>query len=101
MIYDGLWFSPIFNSLMAFVDSTQENVSGEIKLQLYKGNITILSRTSPFSLYNKELATYGVGDTFSHQDSVGFINLVGLPFKTISRVINKNKLELNEHAVGK
>ena len=101
MIYDGLWFTPLFNSLMAFVDSTQENVSGEIKLQLYKGNITILSRTSPFSLYNKELATYGAGDTFSHQDSVGFINLVGLPFKTISRVINKNKLELNEHAVGK
>jgi argininosuccinate synthase len=101
MIYDGLWFSPLFNSLMAFVDSTQENVSGEIKLQLYKGNITILSRTSPFSLYNKELATYGAGDTFSHLDSVGFINLVGLPFKTISRVINKNKLELNEHAVGK
>jgi argininosuccinate synthase len=101
MIYDGLWFSPLFNSLMAFVDSTQENVSGEIKLQLYKGNITIISRTSPFSLYNKELATYGAGDTFSHQDSVGFINLVGLPFKTISRVINKNKLELNEHAVGK
>ena len=101
MIYDGLWFSPLFNSLMAFVDSTQQNVSGEIKLQLYKGNITILSRTSPFSLYNKELATYGAGDTFSHQDSVGFINLIGLPFKTISRVINKNKLELNEHAVGK
>ena len=100
MIYDGLWFSPLFNSLMAFVDSTQENVSGEIKLQLYKGNITVLSRTSPFSLYNKELATYGAGDTFSHQDSVGFINLVGLPFKTISKVMQKNKLVLNENIVG-
>lgn len=101
MIYDGLWFSPLFNSLMTFVDSTQENVSGEIKLQLYKGNITILSRTSQFSLYNQELATYGAGDTFSHQDSAGFINIVGLPFKTISKVLQKNKLELNENTVGK
>ncbi|HEY4756019.1 MAG TPA: argininosuccinate synthase [Ignavibacteriaceae bacterium] len=100
MIYDGLWFSPLFNSLMTFVDSTQENVSGEIKLQLYKGNITILSRTSPFSLYNKKLATYGAGDTFSHQDSAGFINIVGLPFKTISKVSQKNKLVLNENIVG-
>lgn len=101
MIYDGLWFSPLFNSLMAFVDSTQQNVSGEIKLQLYKGNITVISRTSPFSLYNKELATYGVGDTFSHQDSVGFINLIGLPFKTISKVQQKNNSEMKLNAVGK
>jgi argininosuccinate synthase len=101
MIYDGLWFSPLFNSLMAFVDSTQQNVTGEINLQLYKGNITVLSRTSPFSLYTHELATYGTGDTFNHQDSVGFINLIGLPYKTMTRVHNKNKLVLNEHAVGK
>jgi argininosuccinate synthase len=100
MIYDGLWFSPLFNSLMTFVDSTQENVSGEIKLQFYKGNIKVLSRTSPFSLYNKKLATYGAGDTFSHQDSAGFINIVGLPFKTISKVSQKNKLVLNENIVG-
>ena len=101
MIYDGLWFSPLFNSLMAFVDSTQQNVSGEIKLQLYKGNITVLSRTSPFSLYNKELATYGAGDTFSHLDSIGFINIIGLPFQTMSKLRNKNKMELSHNAVGK
>jgi argininosuccinate synthase len=101
MIYDGLWFSPLFNSLMAFVDCTQQYVTGEIKLQFYKGNIIVLSRTSPFSLYTHELATYGTGDTFNHQDSVGFINLVGLPYKTITRVLNKKKSVLDEHVVGK
>lgn len=101
MIYDGLWFSPLFNSLMAFVDSTQQNVTGEIKLQLYKGNITVLSRTSPFSLYSKELATYGAGDTFSHLDSIGFINIIGLPFQTMSKLRNKNKRELSHNALGK
>lgn len=101
MIYDGIWFSPLFNSLMAFVDSTQQNVTGDIKLQLYKGNITVMSRTSPFSLYTHELATYGTGDTFNHQDSVGFINLMGLPYKTMTKVLRKNKMVLNEHVVGK
>jgi argininosuccinate synthase len=57
LIYDGLWYSPLFESLTAFVDATQKNVTGEIEIELYKGNITVLSRSSEFSLYNKELAT--------------------------------------------
>jgi argininosuccinate synthase len=92
LIYDGLWFSPLFNSLMAFVDSTQENITGEIVLELYKGNITILSRNSDYSLYNKELATYTSEDTFDHKASEGFIKIYGLPYKTMSLVKNQIKV---------
>jgi len=92
LIYDGLWFSPLFNSLMAFVDSTQENLTGEVVLELYKGNITILSRSSVHSLYNKELATYTSEDTFDHKASEGFIKIYGLPYKTMSLVKNKIKV---------
>ncbi|MCH9029003.1 MAG: argininosuccinate synthase [Bacteroidetes bacterium] len=88
LIYDGLWYSPLFQSLMAFVDSTQEPVSGEIVIELYKGNINVLSRTSPYSLYDIELATYAAGDTFDHKAADGFLKIYGLPFKTISMVHN-------------
>ena len=89
LIYDGLWYSPLFNSLSAFVDSTQENITGEVKLELYKGTIKTLSRTSIHSLYSKELATYTKEDTFDHQASTGFIKIYGLPYKTMSQV-NEN-----------
>lgn len=89
LIYDGLWYSPLFNSLTAFVDSTQENITGEVKLELYKGTIKTLSRTSIHSLYSKELATYTKEDTFDHQASTGFIKIYGLPYKTMSQV-NEN-----------
>ena len=86
LIYDGLWYSPLFNSLMAFVDDTQEKITGEVKLELYKGTIKTLSRNSVFSLYNKNLATYTIEDTFDHKASEGFIKLYGLPYKTIAEV---------------
>ncbi len=86
LIYDGLWFSPLFDSLMAFVDSTQEYITGEVVIELYKGSLTVLSRDSEFSLYNEELATYKEGDKFDHSASIGFIHLYGLPFKTVSEV---------------
>lgn len=89
LIYDGLWFTPLFNSLMAFVDSSQEYISGNVTIELYKGNMTVLSRDSKYSLYNEELATYKEGDKFDHSASIGFIHLYGLPFKTISEVRNK------------
>lgn len=89
MIYDGVWFSPLFNALMAFVDSTQEYISGNVTIELYKGNLKVLSRDSEFSLYNEELATYKEGDKFDHAASIGFIHLYGLPFKTLSEVRNK------------
>ncbi len=94
LIYDGLWYSPLFNSLMAFVDSTQENISGEVKLELYKGSIRTLSRNSVYSLYNKNLATYTVEDTFDHKASEGFIKIYGLPYKTIADLKNKVKHEV-------
>lgn len=90
LIYDGLWFTPLFNSIMAFVDSSQEYISGNVVLELYKGNLTVLSRDSEFSLYNEELATYKEGDKFDHASSIGFIHLYGLPFKTLSEVRGKS-----------
>lgn len=92
LIYDGLWFSPLFNSLMAFVDSTQENITGEIVLELFKGNIKVLSRHSVHSMYSKELATYTSEDTFDHKAAEGFLTIYGLPYKTMSQI--KNKLQV-------
>jgi argininosuccinate synthase len=89
MIYDGVWFSPLFTALMAFVDSSQEYISGNVTIELYKGSLKVLSRDSEYSLYNEELATYKEGDKFDHVSSIGFIHLYGLPFKTVSEVRNK------------
>lgn len=88
LIYDGLWFSPLFKSLMAFVDSTQENLTGDVKLELYKGNMKVLSRSSKYSLYSMELATYTTEDQFDHAASGGFMKIYGLPYKTITQVKN-------------
>ncbi|MFH0735337.1 MAG: argininosuccinate synthase [bacterium] len=89
MIYDGLWFTPLFKALSAFVDSTQENITGEITFELYKGNITVDSRYSIYSLYNMELATYTSDDKFDHKASTGFMTIYGLPYKTLSIVTKK------------
>jgi argininosuccinate synthase len=89
IIYDGLWYSPLFNALNSFVDETQKNMTGEIKVELFKGNIRVLSRNSQFSLYNKNLATYTNEDTFNHKASEGFINIYGLPYKTIASLSKK------------
>lgn len=86
LIYDGLWFSPLFDALMAFVDSTQENITGSVTVEFYKGTITVLSRSSKYSLYNKDLATYTVEDKFDHKAAEGFLALYGLPYKTLSLV---------------
>ena len=90
LIYDGLWFSPLFDALTVFFDSIQERVSGEIMLELYKGNIKILSRESENSLYSQELATYTEKDTFNHKDAEGFINIISLPHQVITKhTVNK------------
>lgn len=86
MIYDGLWFTPLFESLAAFVDATQENITGEVVIELYKGSMTIASRKSPYSLYNVELATYTEDDKFDHKASTGFMTIYGLPYKTMTKV---------------
>ncbi len=81
MLYYGLWFSPLREALDAFVARTQETVTGTVALQLYKGNITVSSRTSPYSLYHADMATFEADDLFDHKDAQGFINLYGLPLK--------------------
>lgn len=89
LIYDGLWFTPLFDALMAFVDSTQQKVTGEVKLELYKGTVSVLSRSSAYSLYSKELATYTIEDTFDHKASEGFMKIYGLPYKTITQLYSQ------------
>jgi argininosuccinate synthase len=93
LIYNGLWFSPLREALQAFIDKTQEKVTGMVKLKLYKGNIIVSGRTSPYSLYDPELATYTAADQFDHTASEGFIKIYGLPYKTINRVMQKAEEE--------
>ncbi|MDP8260088.1 MAG: argininosuccinate synthase [Candidatus Gygaella obscura] len=80
LVYQGLWFARLKKSLDAFIDKTQEKVTGTIKLKLFKGNIIVMKRASKNSLYKKELATYSKNDEFNKEDSVGFINIFSLPF---------------------
>ncbi len=93
LIYNGLWFTPLREALQAFIDKTQEKVTGLVKLKLYKGTIRISGRTSPYSLYDPELATYTAADQFDHTASEGFIKIYGLPYKTINRVNQKAEEE--------
>ncbi len=79
LVYNGLWFTPLREALSSFVSKTQENVTGEIKLKLYKGNIVNAGMTSPYSLYNEDYATFGEDAVYDQKDSAGFINLFGLP----------------------
>lgn len=81
LIYNGQWFTPLREALQAFVESTQNVVTGKVKLKLYKGNIISQGATSPYSLYSEELASFTTGDLYSHKDAEGFINLYGLPSK--------------------
>ncbi|MFH1836964.1 MAG: argininosuccinate synthase [Candidatus Omnitrophota bacterium] len=80
LIYNGLWFTPLKEAIDGFVDKTQENVTGEVKLKLYKGNITIAGRKSPKSRYKEKLATYGEGDIFDQSLAKGFIDLWAMPY---------------------
>lgn len=79
LIYEGLWFSPLKDALLAFIQQTQKTVTGTVRIKLHKGNAIVIGRTSPHSLYNFELATYQAQDQFDHQAGVGFIKLWGLP----------------------
>ncbi|MBE6345451.1 MAG: argininosuccinate synthase [Spirochaetaceae bacterium] len=81
LIYDGKWFTTLMDSLMAFVDKTQESVTGWVKLKLYKGSIRGAGSYSPYSLYNESIASFTTGELYDHKDAQGFITLVGLPLK--------------------
>lgn len=80
LVYNGQWFTPLKKALDAFVETTQENVTGKVKLKLYKGNMINSSVTSPYSLYSEDIATFGASD-YNQKDAEGFINLYGLPIK--------------------
>lgn len=92
LVYDGLWYTPLREALSAFVDKTQETVSGDVKLKLYKGNIINAGVVSPYSLYSEEIATFNEDDVYDQNDSAGFINLFGLPIK-VKALLNENKLK--------
>ncbi len=81
LVYDGKWYTPLREAMSAFVDSTQQTVTGDVKLKLYKGNIIDAGVTSPYSLYDEDIATFDEDDVYDQNDSAGFINLFGLPIK--------------------
>ncbi|MGM7703559.1 argininosuccinate synthase [Pseudalkalibacillus sp. Hm43] len=91
LIYEGLWYSPLRQSLEAFVNETQKSVTGTIRIKLHKGNATVVGRQSAHSLYNEQLATYSKGDLFDHHAAVGFIKLWGLSTKVHAEVAHNNQ----------
>lgn len=93
IVYNGQWFTPLREALSAFIDKTQETVTGEVKLKLYKGNIVNAGMTSPYSLYSEEYATFGEDAVYNQKDSAGFINLFGLPITVQAKMAHKTKSE--------
>ena len=94
IVYEGKWFTPLREAIQAFVESTQKYVTGEVKFQLYKGNIIKAGTTSPYSLYNASLASFTTGELYDHQDASGFITLFGLPLKV--RAMKMQEIEKNQ-----
>ena len=84
-VYNGLWFSPTRQAIDAFVAAIQPRVSGTVRLKLYKGDCRVVGRRSEHALYDRELATYGAGDSFDHAAAEGFIKIWGLPTQTAAR----------------
>ena len=91
IIYEGKWETPLREAVQAFIEKTQEYVTGEVKFKLYKGNIIKAGTTSPYSLYNESIASFTTGDLYDHHDAEGFINLFGLSLRV--RAMKHNELE--------
>ncbi|TCO78730.1 argininosuccinate synthase [Marinisporobacter balticus] len=98
LVYDGLWYTPLREALSKFVDSTQECVTGKVKMKLYKGNCTAVATDSPFSLYNEEFVTFGEDDVYNQKDAEGFINLFALPL-TIRAIMNEKKAKKEQDTI--
>ena len=90
LVYDGQWFSPLRKALSAFVTSTQEYVTGKVRLELYKGNLINAGVWSPFSLYREDIATFAAGGDYKQSDATGFISIYGLPTK-VQAIVNSKK----------
>lgn len=93
LVYDGQWFSPLRKALSAFVTSTQEYVTGKVRLELYKGNLINAGVWSPFSLYREDIATFAAGGDYKQSDATGFISIYGLPTKVQAIVISEKEGE--------
>jgi argininosuccinate synthase len=91
LVYFGLWFTPLREALDAFVTETQKNVTGAVKLSLYKGNVSVAGRTSPFSLYSDDLSSFTMGESYDQKDAKGFIQILGLPARTRARLLQKKE----------
>ena len=91
IVYEGKWFTPLREAIQAFIDVTQQYVTGEVKFKLYKGNIIKAGETSPYSLYSESLASFTTGDLYDHHDADGFINLFGLPLKVRAMKLMEEK----------
>lgn len=94
IVYEGKWFTPLREAVQAFIETTQQYVTGEVKFKLYKGNIIKMGTTSPYSLYNESIASFTTGDLYDHHDAEGFINLFGLSLKVRAMMMaeaEKNK----------
>ena len=91
VVYEGKWFAPLREALQSFIESTQKNVTGEVKFKLYKGNIIKQGTSSPYSLYNESIASFTTGDLYDHRDANGFINLFGLSMKVRAMKEAENK----------
>lgn len=94
LVYNAQWFSPLTKAILSFVKATQETVTGDVTLKLYKGNMINAGVESPYSLYDSDIATFDEDDVYDQKDSQGFINLYGLPTKVIAKMKNINGLEL-------
>ena len=97
VVYEGKWYTPLCDALIAFTKSTQEYVTGTVKLRLYKGNIIKAGTTSPYSLYNESLASFTTGDMYDHHDADGFITLFGLPLKVRAMKLMEAKSNAKEN----
>ena len=91
VVYEGKWFTPLREAIQAFIESTQEYVTGEVKFKLYKGNIIKAGTTSPYSLYSESLASFTTGELYDHHDADGFINLFGLPLTVRAMMMQEMK----------
>lgn len=91
LVYDGCWYTPLREALSAFVDSTQQTVTGTVRMKLYKGNCSPAGVKSDYSLYDVDLATFGEEDVYNQKDAEGFINLFGLPLKVRALMMERNK----------
>jgi argininosuccinate synthase len=97
LIYDGLWFSTLRQALAAFVDETEKEVTGEVRVRLFKGRAEAIGRRSPRSLYRQDLATFGTGMAYDHKDAEGFIRLFGLPERV--RALTRDRVPVDVKAV--